>query len=115
VGISDPLNPEQVAATVEVVDGAVATSGAAERGAHILDPRTGSAAVSVAGATVVADGLSTADVWATTAVVAGFDDLSWISAPGIRSGLVISPAGGIRRWAQGVEITQWHGSETVAF
>jgi thiamine biosynthesis lipoprotein len=114
VGISNPLNPKQVAATVEVVDGAVATSGAAERGAHILDPRTGATATSVAGATVVADRLSTADLWATTAVVAGFDDLSWIAAPGIRSGLVISPAGAVRRWAQGVEITRWKGSTAVA-
>jgi len=115
VGIADPLRPQEVAATVEVVNGAVATSGTAERGSHILDPRNGSNAVSVAGATVVADRLSTADLWATTAVVAGFDDLSWIAAPGVRSGLVISPSGAVRRWAQGVEITQWNGSAAALF
>lgn len=105
VGITDPRHPDSVLATVEVVDGAVATSGSAERGPHIVDPRTGSTELSVVSATVVADRLTSADLWATTAAIAGFDDLSWIGAPGVRSGLVVSPSGRVRRWAEGVEIT----------
>ena len=105
IGIADPARPGGVAATVEVVTGAVATSGTAERGSHIVDPRTGTPTDSVASATVVADGLASADLWATTAVIAGFDDLSWIAAPGVRSGLVIAPDGRVRRWAGGVEVS----------
>lgn len=104
VGIADPRRAGSLAATVQVRNGAVATSGTAERGAHIIDPRTGRPAGSVASATVVADGLSVADLWATTAVIAGFDDLSWIRNPALRSGVIISPVGAVRRWANGVEI-----------
>lgn len=105
VGIADPARPGRVAASVEVVCGAVATSGTAERGSHIADPRSGRPALSVASATVVADGLELADLWATTAVIAGYDDLSWISAPAVSSGLLIAPDGRTRRWAGGAELT----------
>ncbi|WP_240977236.1 FAD:protein FMN transferase [Planctomonas sp. JC2975] len=107
VGIADPAAPGSVAATIEVRTGAVATSGIAERGSHIIDPRTGSPATTVASATVVADGLATADLWATTAVIAGFDDLSWTGAEGVRSGILISPSGEIRRWAGSIELARW--------
>jgi thiamine biosynthesis lipoprotein len=105
VGIADPARPGAIAATLEVRSGAVATSGVAERGSHIVDPRRERPALSVSSATVAADGLELADLWATTAVVAGYDDLSWITAPGIRSGLLIAPDGRARRWSNGVEIT----------
>ncbi|WP_235201507.1 FAD:protein FMN transferase [Microbacterium sp. CH12i] len=41
VGIADPHDRGQMIAVVDVLNGAVATSGTAERGHHILDPRTG--------------------------------------------------------------------------
>ncbi|QDZ16720.1 FAD:protein FMN transferase [Humibacter ginsenosidimutans] len=104
IGIADPWHPGAVVATVQVVSGAVATSGTAERGSHILDPRSGAAAASVLSATVVAGSLETADLWATIAVIAGFDDLSWITTAGIRSGVLVAPDGRIRRWADGVEL-----------
>ncbi|KAA9111141.1 FAD:protein FMN transferase [Microbacterium rhizomatis] len=104
VGIADPHRPGTIVATLEVVDGAVATSGTAERGTHIIDPRTGAAATSVASATVVADSLTAADVWATVAVVAGADDLSWIADASTRTGIVISASGAVRRWTGATEI-----------
>lgn len=104
IGIADPADRAGVLATVELRDGAVATSGTAERGAHILDPRTGMPAAGVRAATIVADELASADVWATAAVVAGFDDLGWINSPGIRSGLLVADDGRIRRFANGVEL-----------
>lgn len=113
VGIADPRRAGEVVATVEVRTGAVATSGTAERGSHIVDPRTGSPALSVASATIVADGATDADLWATTAVIAGFHDLSWITAPRVQSGLVVSPTGGVRRFARGVELTTLGGSASV--
>lgn len=104
VGIADPARPGALFATVEVVDGAVATSGIAERGYHIVDPRTGEAARSILSATVVADGLAAADVWATVAVVSGIDDLSWIAGADSRTGLVIGAGGTIRRWVDAAEV-----------
>ena len=41
VGIRHPRLRDRLAAVLELRDGAVATSGAYERGAHIVDPRTG--------------------------------------------------------------------------
>ncbi len=43
VGIEDPHDPTRVLAVVPVRDGAVATSGTAHRGAHLVDARTGGA------------------------------------------------------------------------
>lgn len=105
VGIADPFHPGAILGVVEVVDGAVATSGTAEKGDHIRDPRTGAAATTVASATVVAASLTAADVWATAAVVSGIDDLSWISRARIHSGVIVGREGRIRRWAGPVEVT----------
>jgi thiamine biosynthesis lipoprotein len=104
VAIADPRQQGQVLATLEVVDGAVATSGPGERGAHIIDPRTERPATGVLSATVVADSLTRADVWATAAVVAGPDDRSWVRRSGSRTGLVLAADGRITRWLDGVPI-----------
>ncbi|WP_460521343.1 FAD:protein FMN transferase [Humibacter antri] len=113
VGIADPHRSGSVSATLEIGTGAVATSGTAERGCHIVDPRTGSPPRSIASATVVAADADIADLWATTAVIAGFHDLSWISAPGVQSGLVVSSTGEVRRFARGVELTTWDPSASA--
>jgi len=103
IGIADPRRPGSILATVELRDGAVATSGLAERGAHIVDPRTGATTVDVVGATVVSDRLTDADAWATVAVVAG-SDLSWVADAPVRSGLLVGADGTVRRFADGIEI-----------
>jgi len=104
IGIADPLRPGAIRAQVPLREGAVATSGPAERGAHIVDPRTGQAVREAPSATVIAERLSDADAWATIAVVAGFDDLSWLRAAPDCSGMLIAADGRIRRWAHGVEV-----------
>ncbi|HEX3261866.1 MAG TPA: FAD:protein FMN transferase [Pseudonocardia sp.] len=43
IGIEDPWDPTTLAAVVPLRTGAVATSGSAHRGAHIVDARTGRA------------------------------------------------------------------------
>jgi thiamine biosynthesis lipoprotein len=106
VGISDPARPGELVATLDVPRGAVATSGTAERGEHVLDPRTGRPADgSVASATVVADSLTDADVWATTAMIAGFDDLTWIATTGTTTGLLVAADGRTRRWLGATEVS----------
>lgn len=73
--MSDPLRPGGLAAVVSaagVTELAVATSGSAERGAHVVDPRTGRSAVTdLLSVTVVASRLTWADCWATAAFAMG--------------------------------------------
>ncbi len=75
VGVSDPLRPGGLAAVISAAglsELAVATSGTAERGAHIVDPRTGRSAVTdLVAVTVVAPSVTWADCWATAAFAMG--------------------------------------------
>ncbi|MGW4320108.1 FAD:protein FMN transferase [Streptomyces sp. NPDC004684] len=94
VGVSDPLRPGGLAAVVSaagVPELAVATSGTAERGDHIVDPRTGRAAVTdLVSVTVVAPRLVWADCWATAAFAMGArEGLAWLeSLPGVEALLI---------------------------
>jgi thiamine biosynthesis lipoprotein len=67
IGISDPHRAGQLLTVIELVDGAVATSGTAERGAHIWDPRAGVPATALASVTIVGPNLTWADGYATAA------------------------------------------------
>ena len=71
VGIADPLHRGRLALVVEAADSAVATSGIAERGAHIIDPHLGRPAVGLASLTVVGPSLALADAYATAAFAMG--------------------------------------------
>jgi thiamine biosynthesis lipoprotein len=72
VGIQDPRDVRRVAVVVPCAAGAVATSGTAARGAHLYDPRNGSAAsTSWLSISVLGPSLEMADVLATAAFVAG--------------------------------------------
>jgi thiamine biosynthesis lipoprotein len=93
VGIEDPHDPARVLAVVPVRDGAVATSGTAHRGAHLVDARTGAAPGVVAQVTVVARSLTDADVDATAAYALGPRAAEWLGRRVGRSGLVV--------WADG--------------
>jgi FAD:protein FMN transferase len=71
VGIADPLHPGRLALVVEAADCGVATSGTAERGAHIVNPRTGRPAAGLASLTVAGPSLALADACATAAFAMG--------------------------------------------
>jgi thiamine biosynthesis lipoprotein len=73
IGIADPLRPGRLALVVAAVDCAVATSGTAERGAHIVNPRTGRPAAGLASLTVTGPSLALADACATAAFAMGPD------------------------------------------
>lgn len=83
IGVTDPLRPGALATLVEF-DGdalAVATSGPAERGCHILDPRTGRPpAAGLASLTVVCRSLTDADVRATAGYAMGPRARGWLTA-----------------------------------
>lgn len=80
VGIRHPENAQQVCAVLAVRDQAVATSGAYERGEHVLDGRTGSPARGLLSLTVVAADLTTADAVSTAAFAMGRDGIGWAHA-----------------------------------
>lgn len=106
VGVADPEDPAGVLSTIALAEGAVATSGTAERGAHLIDPRSLRPVPGLVSATVVADTLTVADVWATVAAVAGVDDLDSVRTAPVTSGIVWAD-GRVRRWAGGIEIDRF--------
>lgn len=80
VGIQHPWARDKLAAVVGGNDLAVATSGLYERGAHILDPRTGRPASGLTAVTVIADDLARADGCATAAIALGPDGMAWLAS-----------------------------------
>jgi FAD:protein FMN transferase len=80
VGIAHPLRPGALACVVEGSDFAVATSGTAERGAHIVDPVAGRPATGLASITVVGPRLTFADAYATAAFAMGAAARDWTAA-----------------------------------
>jgi FAD:protein FMN transferase len=77
VGVAHPLHPSALAVIVAGRDFAVATSGTAERGAHIVNPHTGLPATELASVTVVGPRISTADAYATAAFAMGGAAREW--------------------------------------
>lgn len=93
IGIEDPHDTMSLITVVPIRSGAVATSGTAHRGRHLVDPRTGQHPSGVASATVIADSLTWADIDATAAYVQGRHAVRWLGNRPIRSALVV--------WADG--------------
>lgn len=77
VGIQHPLVRDRIAAVVESRDLAVATSGAYERGDHIVDPWSGEPPRGVLSVTVTGPDLAGADAYATAAYAMGHRGASW--------------------------------------
>jgi FAD:protein FMN transferase len=78
VGIAHPLVHDALSVVIGIDDGAVATSGTAERGAHVFDPFTGRAALDLASVTVVGPDVTTADAYATAALAMGLTAPAWL-------------------------------------
>ena len=103
IGGSDPFHRGRL---LDVVEGtgpvAIATSGLAERGAHIVDPHTRRRVTGLASVTVVAADLCTADVYATAATAMGEERaVDWLGArPSVRALVVAADGRRIRtgRW-----------------
>ncbi len=89
IGVEDPHYPQRLVAVVPVHTGAVATSGTARRGAHIVDARTGRPPVGIASVTVVGDSLTAVDIDATAAFALGPDGERWLAGRGHRAVLVV--------------------------
>jgi thiamine biosynthesis lipoprotein len=92
IGIENPLDPTRLVARVPVHRGAVATSGSAHRGAHVVDARSGMAPDALASVTVIGARLTSVDIDATTALALGVDGPAWLRSR-LRTGVVV--------WADG--------------
>ena len=77
VGIRHPEEPGRLAAVLAVEDLAVATSGEYERGAHIVDPRTGERPTGLLSVTIVGPDPALADAYATAAFAMGAGGPAW--------------------------------------
>ncbi len=81
IGVVNPDNRQEVLRIFEIHDGAIATSGTYERGAHIFDPSTGTIAIGAKSATVLGPDGGLTDALATALMVAGEDGAGWFGQP----------------------------------
>jgi thiamine biosynthesis lipoprotein len=81
IGVVNPDNRLEVLRIFEINDGAIATSGTYERGAHIFDPATGTIAIGANSATVLGPDGGLTDALATALMVAGEDGAGWFAQP----------------------------------
>jgi thiamine biosynthesis lipoprotein len=94
VAVEDPRDRARALCVVPLRSGAVATSGTAARGRHILDPRTGEpAAEQLLSATVLGPSLTWADVLATAAFVEGPGALDRVADLAGYEALLVLPDG----------------------
>jgi FAD:protein FMN transferase len=91
IGIRHPWEADRVSWVLALTDGAVATSGTYERGAHVWNPRTGKPASGLRSVTVVGGDLALADAYATAALAMGERGITWLAklaADGFESAVV---------------------------
>ncbi len=81
IGVVNPDNRAEIVRVYEITDGAIATSGTYERGAHIHDPLNGLIAIGAKSATVVGAEGWLCDAMATGVMVAGQDSAKWFGQP----------------------------------
>ena len=81
IGVTNPDNKLEVLQIFKIVDGAIATSGESERGAHIHDPFTGTVAIGAKSATVVGPDGGLVDALATALMVSGEEGAAWFRNP----------------------------------
>ncbi len=98
VGIRDPLAADRLLTVVTLGghDRAVATSGAYERGPHVLDPESGAPAQELLAATVVGPDLAFADALATGLLASGGKALARVAGLRGYSALIVGSDGTLR-------------------
>jgi FAD:protein FMN transferase len=80
VGIADPFRPDRVVWRLDAPSLAIATSGTAERGPHVVDPHSGAPAVDIASLTIIGPDLAIADALATAGVAMGRRARDWLES-----------------------------------
>ncbi|MEV0093779.1 FAD:protein FMN transferase [Streptomyces sp. NPDC050738] len=92
IGIAHPQRPGELATVIAAHhDLAIATSGIAERGAHILDPHRGTPVTSFASLTLIGPRLTMTDTYATAAFARGKGAWAWLESLEEYEGFAILP------------------------
>ena len=79
IGIRHPTEPLASAAVLSFGGrAAIATSATYERGAHIIDPKTGEPTTELASVTIVGEDLTYVDAYATAVFVMGLNGAEWL-------------------------------------
>lgn len=81
IGIQHPKRAGSIAAVIPIRDGAVASSGTYERGAHIYDATTSAIAIGALATSVYGPDGGLTDALATALMVAGRDGAPWFLRP----------------------------------
>ena len=79
IGIRNPWDARTIAAVLSADELAIATSGAYERGEHVIVPHTRRPPDGIASMTVVGPSLTWADTWATAAYAMGVRGVEWVA------------------------------------
>jgi thiamine biosynthesis lipoprotein len=95
VGIQHPTIRDHLAAVLVASDAGIATSGAYERGEHIIDPHTGSPSEGVLSVTIVGPDVATADAYATAAYAMGPKGAQWCATLTDYAAMVILAEGNV--------------------
>lgn len=96
VAIADPRDRRLPRLSLQLNNASLSSSGASERGRHILDPRTGEPCPAWGSTAVVAADALTADVLSTALFVMGPDlGLAWAERQGVAAAFLLN-GGGIR-------------------
>ena len=96
VAVEDPRDRSRTLLTFPLRTGAVATSGTAARGEHVVDPATGSPPTGLLSATVVGPSLLWADVYATAAFVRGPEAAEWVATVPDHAAVLVGSDGTVR-------------------
>jgi thiamine biosynthesis lipoprotein len=107
VGVAHPRDRDRAVATLLLRDASAASSGTSERGAHIVDPRTGMPAPEWGSVTVVSRDPLEADILSTALYVMGPEaGLVWARAQGAAALFLSVEERGLRiRWTE--EMERW--------
>jgi thiamine biosynthesis lipoprotein ApbE/Na+-translocating ferredoxin:NAD+ oxidoreductase RnfG subunit len=97
VPVRDPRRPDEFLGHFELARASVASSGAYERGRHIIDPRTGKPAEGSLGATVCAATATDADALSTALFVLGDSGDALLKSVDRSAALIVSSSGGFHR------------------
>ncbi|WP_213455201.1 FAD:protein FMN transferase [Rhizomonospora bruguierae] len=89
VGIRHPEDRKRMVTTLELTDGAIATTGGPDRRDHVVNPHTGATAGDLVAATVTGPELAVADAYATALYAAGAAGLAWFPTPDGYRALVV--------------------------
>jgi len=90
IGIQHPVIRDRMARVLSGCDIAVATSGAYERGEHIVDPISGKAPAGLLSLTIAGPSLAYADAYSTAGFAMGLDGVDWMANLDGYAGLAIT-------------------------